>query len=103
MKERKYIDRLYQEKFKDFEATPNDAVWRSISAKLQEKEQKKVFITPFWSRMAGIAAVLAIIFLIGDWIFPAQTGAAIANEDLEEELLNREKQHGRQQAYDQPR
>ncbi|SDK76479.1 hypothetical protein SAMN04488034_101387 [Salinimicrobium catena] len=90
MKERKYIDRLYQEKFKDFEATPNEAVWRSISAKLQEREQKRVFITPFWSRMAGIAAVLAIIFLIGDWIFPAQTGASIANEDLEEELLNRE-------------
>ena len=88
MKEKKYIDRLYQEKFKDFEATPNEAVWRSISAKLQEKEQKRPVITPFWSRIAGIAAVLAIIFLIGDWIFPTQSGAAVANEDIEENFLN---------------
>ena len=90
MKEKKYIDRLYQEKFKDFEATPNEAVWRSISAQLQKKEQKRVMITPFWSRMAGIAAILAIIFLIGDWIFPTQTGSSVVNEDLEENFLDNE-------------
>lgn len=84
MNERKNIDRLYQEKFKDFEATPNEVVWRSISAKLREKEQKKPFVSPLWSRMAGIAAVLAIILLIGDWIFPSQTRSSIANEEVNE-------------------
>lgn len=84
MKERKNIDRLYQEKFKDFEATPNEVVWRSISAKLREKEQKRPFVSPLWSRIAGIAAVLAIILLIGDWIFPSQTRASIANEEVNE-------------------
>lgn len=84
MKERKNIDRLYQEKFKDFEATPHDAVWRSISAKLREKEQRRPLVAPIWSRIAGIAAILTLIFFIGDWMFPVSTKSAVASEEMEE-------------------
>lgn len=84
MKERKHIDRLYQEKFRDFEATPNDRLWKSISAKLQEPEQKRPVISPLWSRLAGVAAILAIILLIGDWIFPSATRSAVVNEEVEQ-------------------
>lgn len=84
MSERKHIDRLFQEKFKDFEATPNEAIWRNISAKLQEKERRRPIVAPIWSRVAGIAAVLAIIFLIGEWMFPVSNTSLIASEDLEE-------------------
>lgn len=86
MRERKKIDRLYQEKFKDFEATPNEAVWNSISARLREKEEKKAIVPPIWSRVAGIAAILTIILLIGDWIFPSQSRSTIANEEINETL-----------------
>ena len=34
MKEKKHIDRLFQEGFKDFEATPSDVVWKNIEAQL---------------------------------------------------------------------
>ena len=34
MGDKKHIDRLFQERFKDFETAPNDAVWESIEAKL---------------------------------------------------------------------
>ncbi|MDT0642129.1 hypothetical protein RM553_04720 [Zunongwangia sp. F363] len=61
MKERKNIDRLYQEKFKDFEAAPREEVWQNISAKLKKKEEKKPLIIPFWYRLGGIAAALAVI------------------------------------------
>ncbi|GAB2762790.1 outer membrane beta-barrel protein [Salinimicrobium soli] len=88
MKERKHIDRIYQEKFRDFEATPNEAVWRSISAKLHEKERKRRVLAPLWTRMAGVAAILAIILLIGDWIFPLSSSNRIANQELEQELQN---------------
>ncbi|NJY61531.1 PorT family protein [Salinimicrobium sp. CDJ15-81-2] len=80
MKEKKYIDRLYQEKFRDFEAAPRDVVWRSIAAKLRE-EEKKPTVVPLWSRMAGVAAILAFLLLIGDWILPNQPGTAVANEE----------------------
>lgn len=86
MKERKHIDRLYQEKFRDFEAMPNEKVWKSISAKLREPEHKKHPISPLWTRMAGVAAVLAVLILIGDWIFPSATRSAVVNKEIKEDV-----------------
>lgn len=88
MKEKKYIDRLYQEKFRDFEATPSEAVWRNISAKLQEKDRRRPVITPFWSRMAGIAAIFTLILLIGEWMFPVKTGTQVVSDEVEESFNN---------------
>ena len=61
MKEKKNIDRLFQEKFKDFEQTPREDVWKNIAEKLQEKQDKKPVILPLWYKLGGVAAVLAII------------------------------------------
>ncbi|WP_324720251.1 hypothetical protein [Salinimicrobium sp. HB62] len=83
MKEKKYIDRLYQEKFRDFEAAPRDAVWKSIESKLQEKQRKKPAV-PFWYRYAGVAALFAFLFMLGDWLLPVSPSATVANEDTEE-------------------
>lgn len=65
MMEKKNIDRLFQEKFKDFEATPNDALWQKIKAN-QKKEKKRVLIIPFWLRagIGGAAALLAGLWLL---------------------------------------
>ncbi|MBD3581633.1 outer membrane beta-barrel protein [Flavobacterium selenitireducens] len=59
MSERKNIDRLFQEKFKDFEAEPSEIAWEKIEARLEEKKNRKVI--PIWFRYTGVAAV----FLIG--------------------------------------
>ena len=61
MNERKDIERLFQEKFKDFEATPSLQVWENISTELKKKEDKKR-VVPFWFNMkaAGIAAALIL-------------------------------------------
>ena len=68
MNDKKHIDRLFQEKLKDFEAVPNDAIWESIKLKLHEKKRKRRVI-PLWWQMAGVAAVLALLFTIGNSIF----------------------------------
>jgi len=68
MKDRKHIDRLYQEKFKDFESTPREAVWKNISARLQKKERKRG-ILPLWYKIAGIAAVLALFMNFSNEFF----------------------------------
>ncbi|MHA6278935.1 hypothetical protein ACXYMT_02040 [Salinimicrobium sp. CAU 1759] len=83
MKEKKYIDRLYQEKFRDFEAAPRDAVWKSIESKLQEKRKPRTAV-PFWYRYAGVAALFAFLFMLGDWLLPVTPSATVANEDTEE-------------------
>ncbi|MDX1461483.1 MAG: hypothetical protein R3359_00385 [Marinirhabdus sp.] len=72
MKEKKNIDQLFKEKFQDFEATPSPAVWESIEAKLQTKKKPKRVI-PLWWRAAGVAALLALLFTIGNSIYNSDT------------------------------
>ncbi len=63
MKENKNIERLFQEKFKDFEVSPPDFVWENIQEKLHPKEKKRRVI-PFWFKTAGIAASFVAIFSV---------------------------------------
>jgi len=57
MSERKNIDKLFQEKFKDFEAEPSAEMWPRIEAKLKEKKDRKII--PFWWKLSGVAAALS--------------------------------------------
>lgn len=72
MKENKNIERLFQEKFKDFEVTPPDFVWDNIQEKLHPKEKKRRVI-PFWFKTAGIAAsfvaIVSVVFFNMDTDF----------------------------------
>jgi hypothetical protein len=89
MKDRKHIDRLYQEKFKDFESTPREAVWKNISARLQKKERKRG-ILPLWYKIAGVAAVLALFVNFSNEFFSKkskinnQAFVALADENFGE-------------------
>jgi hypothetical protein len=72
MRENKNIERLFQEKFKDFEVTPPDFVWDNIQEKLHPKEKKRRVI-PFWFKTAGIAAsfvaIVSVVFFNTDTDF----------------------------------
>lgn len=85
MEERKHIDRVFQEKFKDFEATPRDVVWQNISSKLKENKRKKQ-ILPLWYKMAGVAALLALFINYANDLFKnsvsnTTTASALVNDD----------------------
>lgn len=71
MSERKNIDRLFQEKFKDFEAQPSDEIWRNIKAKLDEKKKRRII--PFWWKLSGVAALLLVGFLISKSFYNPET------------------------------
>lgn len=61
------IDRLFQERFKDFELEPSKQVWANIQTALKEKEDRKVI--PFWLKYSGIAAALLLgFFLVSTFI-----------------------------------
>lgn len=67
---KKNLDRLFQEKFKDFEAKPNKIVWENIQSQLkEEKDDKPILVIPFWLKLSGIAASLILMLLIGNSIY----------------------------------
>jgi len=68
MSNKKNIDRLFQEKFKDFELAPNDAVWSRISESLPNKKKKRRVVALWW-QIGGVAAVLALLLTVGNSVF----------------------------------
>jgi len=74
MSNKKHIDRVFQESFKDFEATPNDIVWENIEAQLNQKKKKNRII-PIWWRYAGVAALLLLSLTIGNSLFNTTTNS----------------------------
>jgi hypothetical protein len=59
MSEKKDINRLFQERFKDFEAAPPDAVWDRIEKELPPQKKKR---RAAWIFYSGIAAGFALLF-----------------------------------------
>ena len=72
MSDKKNIDRLFQEKLKDFEATPSNAVWDNISSKLYSTKKSTKGI-PVWWKAVGIAAALLLLFSISQLILNDNT------------------------------
>lgn len=68
MNEKKHIDRIFQEKLKNFEAMPDDAVWENIHNTLH-KDKRKRRVIPLWWKVAGVAALLALLFTVGNAVF----------------------------------
>ena len=63
MKEKKNIDRIFQEKFKDFEKEPSPRNWEQISARLDAGAAPivKKPVIPLWLKFSAAAAILALV------------------------------------------
>jgi hypothetical protein len=66
MSDKKNIERIFQERFKDFEAMPPSQSWDSIASRLEHKKSKKRVI-PFWYQMAGVAVLLLSGYFVSDY------------------------------------
>lgn len=92
MKTNKNIDRLFQEKFKDFEVSPSDNVWENIEHRLKINKPKSLF--PLWLRIGSVAAVLTLLTVGGvayfnnDELGNVLDGTIITNSDTN--ILNNE-------------
>ena len=69
MNNKKDIEQIFQEKLKDFEATPPSESWDFISEKLQEKEEKKRIIPLFWLKTAATISSIAALVILGLFLF----------------------------------
>src|SRR5690554_3684888 len=61
MKEKKNVERLFQEKFKNFESHPPADAWGNIQKRLYPEVQKRKVI-PLWIKLSGVASVLVLGF-----------------------------------------
>ena len=68
MKEKKNIDKLFTERLKDFEVSPSPHVWDNIQAALN-KEKKDRKVIPLWIKFGSVAALLALLLTVGNWVF----------------------------------
>jgi len=80
MKEQKNIERLFQEKFKDFEAIPPQNSWDTIASRLNEKKKKKR-VVPFWFQLSGIAASLIIVGTL-IWNYQSKNDTLIQDNNI---------------------
>lgn len=67
MLERKNIDRVFQENFKDLEVVPSNKVWNNIEKSLQKKERTSIL--PLWRKLSGVAMVFIFLSSVGLWYF----------------------------------
>lgn len=83
MKEKKNIDELFKDGFKNFETTPSPRVWENIQAELK-KEKKERKVIPLWIRIGSVAALLAVLFMVGDWFYNSSEDNqnVITNENI---------------------
>ena len=82
MKEKKHIDELFKDRFKNFEASPSPHAWNNIQAKLKEDKEEDRKVIPLWWKLGGVAALLALLLTIGNTVFnPFDTTTDITTED----------------------
>jgi len=92
MKTKKHIDRLFRERFKDFEATPPPQAWKNIAAALSEKKKERK-VVPLWFRLASIAASLAVLLGLFNYFTSSDSSPDIQITDsdtiqrIEEEIV----------------
>lgn len=59
------LDKLFQEKLADFQEIPDEKVWNSIAASLDNKKRSRMLV-PLWWKVGGAAAILAVLFFAID-------------------------------------
>lgn len=91
MSDKKHIDRIFQESFKDFEVSPSNVVWKNIEAELKQKKKKRRAI-PIWWRYAGVAALLLLLLTISFNYFKNDSNPQTNNiVDTENNVINSSK------------
>ena len=76
--EKKKLDRLFQEQFRDFEVSPPEQVWTDIEARLRKKKKRRVIPIWLWTSAAAILVIGLGVLLTWD---SGQTGLPSSPSD----------------------
>ncbi len=81
------LDKLFQEKLKNFEETPDEQVWTSIEASLDKKKKSRRVIPIWWWRLGGVAAVLAVLLYVTNPFGSEMDDTSISNVEKQTDSL----------------
>ncbi|MEP0212862.1 MAG: outer membrane beta-barrel protein [Cellulophaga sp.] len=79
------LDKLFQDKFKDFGDVPDEKVWQKLNMSLDQKKKDRLVI-PIWWKLGGIAAALALLFFAIKPFFKADDATLPTITDTEQVL-----------------
>lgn len=89
---KKNLDKLFEEKFKDFREVPDEKVWNAIEASLDQKRKKRAI--PIWWKLGGAAAILALALMLwnpfSDGIANTSTVTDSENIDTENSTIEKD-------------
>ena len=92
MKDYKNIDRIFQEKLKDFEVFPPNNSWNAIEKQLASTSKKRHI--PIWVKVSSVAALLLLFFSIGTiFLLPTNNftkNLIFSTDKQKEELKNKD-------------
>lgn len=99
---KKNIDDLFQEKLKDFGEIPDEKVWKAISSSL-DKQKKSKKAVPFWWKVSGLAAGLALLFYLVNPLENTLTKEdAITNKEEKKSPSTNDTEHSEDGLFKQP-
>ncbi len=81
IRNKKHIDRVFQEKLKDLEVTPNVTVWNNIATKIEPNVSKRRAI-PLWVKLSSIAAGIILLIALKDIVFSSDTTPITPNNTV---------------------
>ncbi|PKB42548.1 outer membrane protein with beta-barrel domain [Cellulophaga sp. RHA19] len=81
------LDKLFQDKFKDFGDVPDEKVWQKLNMSLDQKKKDRLVI-PIWWKLGGIAAALALLFFAIKPFFKNDNAVVPVITDTEKVLPN---------------
>lgn len=87
--ENKNIDRLFQEKFKDFEATPDPKIWAAIENALPPKKEKKRIVWYWWSGIAALFVIGVFVWQNNNLLEDHKSYAALEGDIKEENKVSK--------------
>ncbi|MDQ7916650.1 outer membrane beta-barrel protein [Mesonia sp. MT50] len=100
MSEKKNIDRLFQEKFKDFEASPHKRVWKNIEQELK-KDKKRRLIPVLWYKVAGVAAAISLLIFLGNSFWQDQEVEVVNTSPKNNKILENEAENSLQNSAEE--
>ena len=87
------LDKLFQEKLGNFQEIPDEKVWNSIAASLDNKKRSRKLV-PLWWKVGGAAAILAILFFAIDPFTTSEPVAPIIITDVENKTRSAKDSNG---------